>query len=420
LAAVPEFGRAARIEVPPTPGAEQTRELFERFGGQIYGYCLHQLGSREEAEDAVQTTFMNVFRGLQRGIVPRVEGAWLFKIAHNVCLSRRRSSHRRGRVETPNNFEVLQDIVPARERSADELMRLHDALEGMPETQRRAILLREWRGLSYREIAEELGLSQAAVETLIFRARRALAAGLKEQAEGTSWRRRSKYSIDASGLVAAAKAILFGGGATTAKVAAVAVVATTAIASADLSQSQHHAVRHVRPHARAGASLVVRGPLRPTHAAVGAGLGHAARDHARANAPRTDAPRTAVQNIPARHFVPHERDSLPRVAAEHLPAAASTTAEMPSRHSDAAKEQSAPAAHTAKPAAPRPGHVRRDQQDEQAQQPAPPVEPAPQPTEPSPPVEDTAPQAADEHGPATAPGQQKKADDKQKQSSNGP
>ena len=183
MAAVPEFGRAARVEAPSSPGADATRQLFERFSSQVYGYCLHQLGSREEAEDAVQTTFMNVFRGLQRGIVPRVEGAWLFKIAHNVCLSRRRSTRRRGRVETLNNFDVLQDVVPARDRSTDELLRLNDALEGMPETQRRAILLREWQGLSYREIAEELELSQAAVETLIFRARRSLASGLEQPPE---------------------------------------------------------------------------------------------------------------------------------------------------------------------------------------------------------------------------------------------
>src|SRR5438045_6124677 len=143
---------------------------------------MHQLGSREEAEDAVQTTFMNAFRGLQRGIVPELESAWLFKIAHNVCLSRRRSSWRRGRVETPNNFEVLQDVVPGREHVADELIRLQDVLEEMPENQRRAILLREWQGLSYREISDELGLSLAAVATLIFRSRRSLTSGLDHDA----------------------------------------------------------------------------------------------------------------------------------------------------------------------------------------------------------------------------------------------
>jgi 3-keto-5-aminohexanoate cleavage enzyme len=55
------------------PGAAAAGDLYERYSRQIFGYCLHQLGSREEAEDAVQTTFMNAFRGLQRGIVPELE-----------------------------------------------------------------------------------------------------------------------------------------------------------------------------------------------------------------------------------------------------------------------------------------------------------------------------------------------------------
>ena len=197
MAAVPSIGRAASVERPAVRGADATSDLYERYSSQIFGYCLHQLGSREEAEDAVQTTFMNAFRGLQRGIVPELESAWLFKIAHNVCLSCRRSTWRRGRVEAPNNFEVLQEVVPARERIGDELIRLQDVLEEMPESQRRAILLREWQGLSYREIADELEVSQSAVETLIFRARRTLAQGL-EQPEPTKKRRRRSYTNSAT------------------------------------------------------------------------------------------------------------------------------------------------------------------------------------------------------------------------------
>jgi len=200
VAAVPSIGRATRVERSDAPGAAAAGDLYERYSGQIYGYCLHQLGSREEAEDAVQTTFMNAFRGLQRGIVPELESAWLFKIAHNVCLSRRRSSWRRGRVEAPNNFEVLQEVVPGREQVADELIRLQDVLEEMPESQRRAILLREWQGLTYREISDELGLSQAAVETLIFRARRALAQGLEQDAD--TWKKRLRRGADVGGVVA--------------------------------------------------------------------------------------------------------------------------------------------------------------------------------------------------------------------------
>lgn len=161
--------------------ADATHELYRRYGKQIYAYCLVQLRSREEAEDAVQTTFLNAFRGLQRGTRTRFEQAWLYTIARNVCIARRSSAGRRLRLETPDDLEVLQEVVPSSGSGAGEtleLMGLDEALDAMPANQRRAILLREWQGLSYREIAGELELSQGAVEMLIFRARRTLASAL--------------------------------------------------------------------------------------------------------------------------------------------------------------------------------------------------------------------------------------------------
>jgi RNA polymerase sigma-70 factor (ECF subfamily) len=241
VAAEPSIGRATRVERSFAPGADAAGDLYERYATQIHGYCLHQLGSREEAEDAVQTTFMNAFRGLSRGIVPELESAWLFKIAHNVCLSRRRSSWRRSKIEAPNNFEVLQEVIPGREQVSDELIGLQDVLETMPESQRRAILLREWQGLTYREISTELGLTQAAVETLIFRARRALAQGLESDAD--SWKQRLRRGADVGGAIAFVKALLGGGGAAAVKVAAtaMAVAATAVTAATEVPRHAGHA-----------------------------------------------------------------------------------------------------------------------------------------------------------------------------------
>ena len=212
------------------PQAAATEGLYERHAAKILGYCLHQLGSREEAEDAVQTTFMNAFRALGRGVVPEAESAWLFKIAENVCLSRRRSSWRRGRIESPSDFDVIEEVVPGPSRQRDELIGIEDALASMPEQQRRAILLREWQGLSYREISDELELSQSAVETLIFRARRSLAQGLEQpdllkRPKRKSFR-RALHAIDLGTVAAAAKTVLAGSAAV--KATAVAVTVTAA------------------------------------------------------------------------------------------------------------------------------------------------------------------------------------------------
>jgi RNA polymerase sigma factor (sigma-70 family) len=245
VAAEPSIGRATRVERPFAPGADAAADLYERYSAQILGYCLHQLGSREEAEDAVQTTFMNAFRGLSRGIVPELESAWLFKIAHNVCLSRRRSSWRRGKIEAPNNFEVLQEVIPGREQVSDELIGLQDVLEKMPENQRRAILLREWQGLTYREISTELGLTQAAVETLIFRARRALAQGLEQDAD--TWKKRLRRGADVGGAIAFVKALLGGGGAAAVKVATAVAVAATTVATATEVPRHAHPAQAAKP-----------------------------------------------------------------------------------------------------------------------------------------------------------------------------
>lgn len=197
----------------------------------------------------MQTTFLNAHRALQRGVVPEAELAWLFKIAHNVCLTRRRSSWRRGRVESPSDLGAVQDVLqaPARE-PADELIRLPDALAGMPESQRRAILLREWQGLSYREIASELRLSQAAVETLIFRARRTLASRLALEPERASLVGRIRKAFDAGTLLAALRSLFEGGAAVKAAATAVAV-SGVAVAAA----SQPDPFRHPAPDAAAAA-----------------------------------------------------------------------------------------------------------------------------------------------------------------------
>ena len=110
------------------------------------------------------------------------------------------------------------------QESPEELMRLTESLEHMPESQRRAILLREWQGLSYHEIADELELSQSAVETLIFRARRNLAANLESEAKQPGVLSRMRKALDAGALLAMLKGLFEGGAAV--KVAAVAVAAS--------------------------------------------------------------------------------------------------------------------------------------------------------------------------------------------------
>ena len=244
--------------------------MYEEYSGQIFGYCMNQLGNREEAEDAVQSTFMNAFRGLQRGVVPQVESAWLYKIAHNVCLSRRRAAFRRGRVEFANDLETLQEITPSPSvRETDDLIRLNDVLATMPENQRKAILLREWQGLSYHEIGQEMELSQSAVETLIFRARRSLAAGLESAQPAKKGLQRLRQGSNLGTALVALKSLVAG---------SAAVVAAGSVAAAGpIEPLRHH---------------FERAPASPAGTAQRAGA-HANRSSASAPSTRALASSTA-------------------------------------------------------------------------------------------------------------------------------
>jgi RNA polymerase sigma-70 factor (ECF subfamily) len=182
------MGKTMTAVSPLGPSAladEAFEALYEQYSSRVFGYCLKWLRSREEAEDAVQTTFLYAMRGLRRGVVPKLHEAWLLAIARNVCRSRTEATRRRA-VEVARSPQLIEESFAAPARS-DELAGLSEALGGLTEQQRRAILLREWQGLSYREIADELELSQAAVETLLFRARRALAARLSGAGSFLPW-----------------------------------------------------------------------------------------------------------------------------------------------------------------------------------------------------------------------------------------
>ena len=331
MAAVPDVGRATRVESQVAPEATATQDLYERYSGQLLGYCFNKLGSREEAEDAVQQTFLNAFRGLKRGIVPEAESAWLFKIAENVCLTRRRSSFRRGRVETPGDIQALQEYVAAPQRmGTDELIQLQKALVGMPATQRKAILLREWQGLSYREIADEMGLTQPAVETLIFRARRSLAEGLERPEERTTLLARLRHGLDLASLAGAFKALLAGSTAAKAvATTAAAVTAAGAVVAAAPEPRGHEAP--LQPGAKAAATSERRAAAAPTVVAARAASGRAdatprVEAPARTSRPASSSDATASQPQPAAGTA-HENETptAPATAPAAEPSAAAPT-----------------------------------------------------------------------------------------------
>jgi RNA polymerase sigma-70 factor (ECF subfamily) len=151
--------------------------LYRRHVADVYHYALAVLRNPADAEDVTQTTFLNAYRAYQRGERPQAAQNWLIAIAHNVCRQRFRQSTRRPQ-EVAFDEDVADAIVDDDAPSAQDIRR---ALGHLAFNQRAALVMRELEGRTYSEIGEILGLSVSAVETLIFRARRAL----REQLEGS-------------------------------------------------------------------------------------------------------------------------------------------------------------------------------------------------------------------------------------------
>ena len=309
MAAITSAGRAAGLEPLELVGdSHAAAALYERHSGRVFGYCLSRLGRREDAEDAVQTTFLHAVRGLRRGVVPATEIAWLLGIARNVCLKRWESVGRRSRIESPCDPVELDRGCAAPQGRDEELIGLEEALSQLPEQQRRAVLLRDWRGLSYDEVAAQLGVSRAAVETLIFRGRRTLAELLREEPRTT--RRRLRSLGDLGSLFSAIKAALTGGAAAT-KIAATAVtVAALSGAGAIVGTSGHGA----------GSAPVDAPATKPAAAGLVASI---------APAPRREVQSQARPQPAAKKTSPATRSALPRAASPSTAAQPTTAAAAP-------------------------------------------------------------------------------------------
>jgi RNA polymerase sigma-70 factor, ECF subfamily len=161
------------------PGDEVWAWLERRYRehrSQLYRYALGVLGNREDAEDALQIALLNAHRALLRGERPLRPRAWLFAIALNVCRRLLQTRARRARAvvtQEPRSLQRGADTPTGAEISL--------AVASLPPGQREIFLLRELQGLSYAELSQRLGLSPAAAESLLSRARRRM----REQLAGT-------------------------------------------------------------------------------------------------------------------------------------------------------------------------------------------------------------------------------------------
>jgi RNA polymerase sigma factor (sigma-70 family) len=155
-------------------GSEAAFEaIFDRYHRGILGFCRHMLGSVEEAEDAVQHTFMAAFRELAGSDKPIQLKPWLYTIARNRCLTvlRTRSRQTLGELEEPPTEHLAAEV----ERRHDLRNLLRD-VASLPDDQRSALVLSELGDMSHDDIAAVLDCRREKVKALVFQARSSLIA----------------------------------------------------------------------------------------------------------------------------------------------------------------------------------------------------------------------------------------------------
>jgi RNA polymerase sigma factor (sigma-70 family) len=168
-------------------------DLYRRHGSEVYRYAFAVLGNHADAEDVTQTTFLNAYRAIEQGVRPRKPSNWLLAIASNTIKQRFRQEQAR-----PRQVELDEQTARAGvdEDEGPTVGELLSALSRIPPQQRQAIVLREFEGRSYREIADILGVTTSALETLLFRARRSLAEELEHQLTCTEAQQAISRAVD--------------------------------------------------------------------------------------------------------------------------------------------------------------------------------------------------------------------------------
>ncbi len=162
--------------VPPLPAT--LAELTERHRGEILRYLVRLLGDPEEAQDACQEAFLRAHRAFPRLGVGANSRAWLYRIATNSGLNAARSRARRRARAADVDLDTLPADPGAPPERREQLRAVRGAVDALPPRQRAALMLRQFQGLDYAEIAAALGGNQEAARANVYQALKKLRAAL--------------------------------------------------------------------------------------------------------------------------------------------------------------------------------------------------------------------------------------------------
>src|ERR671912_1969312 len=151
-------------------------QLVLRWERPIYALAYRVIGRDEDARDVAQETFLRAFRALPGFKGQAKFSSWLYRIALNLCRDWIRRERRAQVVQAPENVDLVEmaaALEPA--ESVEDLVARKDlaraverAMTGLPEEQRTAIILKEYHGLTFQEIADLVGCPLSTVKTRLY------------------------------------------------------------------------------------------------------------------------------------------------------------------------------------------------------------------------------------------------------------
>jgi RNA polymerase sigma-70 factor, ECF subfamily len=176
------------VSAPPKPKAELDAEFAELYRSHlrdVYSYAYYRIGNHHDAEDLTEQTFLQAYRHFERAIREsdgRPLRPWLIRIAHNLAANYYRDRSRRP--QTPiDDTEALTapHTTEALVEGRDELQRILEGVNELPDDRREALIMRFALGMDNREIARAMGRTDGATKVLLHRATRQLEQIVKER-----------------------------------------------------------------------------------------------------------------------------------------------------------------------------------------------------------------------------------------------
>ena len=158
--------------------------LYARYHRRIHAYVMGMVKDHGRAEDVTQEVFVSALRRMRETERPIAFKPWIYEIAKNACIDQFRRTRRAEEVSleadeglAPSDYGRLVGSDPTPDAAVaakQDLDHLCGAFGGLSDTHHEILVMREFEGMSYREIGERLGMSRPAVESTLFRARRRL------------------------------------------------------------------------------------------------------------------------------------------------------------------------------------------------------------------------------------------------------